>query len=80
MEQTDLDIQSQSDNKNAKIMAGLYTIAVLLFCCVGIILVGVAGSEGERYGISAARKLAGPASFAMAGFMTSAVRFDSLKS
>lgn len=79
MEETDQDIQSENNNTNAKIMAGLYAIAVLLFCFLGLFLIGFAGTEGERHGISAARKLAGPASFATAGFVTSIASIFFLK-
>ena len=81
MENTEIavDDTSTKSNRNAKIMAGLYAIAVFLFCFVGLVALLIAASGRERDGVLAAKILAGPASFAIAGFVGSLLSIFFLK-
>ncbi len=78
--ETDLVVTPDSQsNKNAKIMAALYAVAVFVFCFLGLIVIGVAGYGRERDGVLAAKILAGPATFALVGLASSVAAMFFLK-
>ena len=78
MESTEIGIDNQN-TRNAKIMAGLYGVAIFLFCFMGLAgLIFVAlGSESD--GVLAAKILSGPITFALTGFAASVLSMFFLK-
>lgn len=78
MERTEISADLAS-NRNARLMAGFYGIAVFLFCFIGLIGTGIAAYGSESDGVLAAKILSGPASFALVGLVASVVAMFYLK-
>ncbi|GEM_PF-4555813 len=72
-------VPTKASTMNAKVAAGIYFIFMFLFCFIGLIGTIILAAGSERDGILAVKVLAGPASFALSGFVASLAAMFLLK-